>query len=774
VECCHRGTFDPGIGLPGRVWRSGTPAWIPDVAHDTNFPRSASALKEGLHGAFGAPILSGSETLGVIEFFSREIREPDPDLLEMMATIGSQIGQFMERKATEETLRRSEAQFRQLADSLAQIVWTARPDGDIDYLNRRWAEFTGLPQTVSNDAWGQILHPDDARRAGQRWTASLEGGSTFDMEVRLLDRKRQSYRWHLIRTVPVKDEAGRVVRWFGTSTDIHEQKRAEESARYLAQASAELAAVVNYESTLQKVVNLAVPHFADWSAVDLADSDGCLRRLAVAHQDPQKIALAHQLMQEYPPDPQARIGALAVLRTGRPELMGELPDELLVQGAKDERHLRLLRSLGLVSYICVPLVVSSRTLGVLTFATAESGRRYTEKDLTLALDLAQRAAVAIENTQLYQALHDADRRKDEFLATLAHELRNPLAPIRTGLQILRLAKEPPARERAREMMERQLGQMVRLVDDLLDISRITRNKLELRKARISLASAVENAVETARPLIDSRGHSLAVTLPSQAVYLDADLTRLAQVFWNLLNNAAKYTDPGGRIELSADCRDEEVVVAVRDNGIGIPAGAIPNLFTLFAQVDRSLERSQGGLGIGLALVKGLVEMHGGSVTVQSAGVGRGSEFVVRLPLARGTPRGEAAPNGQVNNDQGKRRILIVDDNRDATASLAMLLELQGHDTRTAHDGLEALDVAAAFLPEVVLLDIGMPKLNGYDAARRIRQEPWGREMVLVACTGWGQEEDRRRSLEAGFNTHLTKPVDPAALGKLLAGLLSPR
>jgi PAS domain S-box-containing protein len=373
-----------------------------------------------------------------------------------------------------------------------------------------------------------------------------------------------------------------------------------------------------------------------------------------------------------------------------------------------------------------------------------------------------------ERKRQEEALRDADRRKNEFLATLAHELRNPLAPIRTGLQILRLTNERAAWEEAREMMERQLGQMVRLVDDLLDISRITSNKLELRKARISLAAVIENAIETARPLIDAKGHSFTPTLPPQSVYLDADLTRLAQVFWNLLNNAAKYTDPGGSIELSAACQAHEVVVTVRDSGIGIPADAIPNLFIIFSQVDHSLERSQGGLGIGLALVKGLVEMHGGSVAVRSAGAGRGSEFVVRLPLAEGRPHESDTPAQEIKGQQARQRILVVDDNRDAAATLARLLTLLGHDTRTAHDGLEALDVAMAFQPDVVLLDIGMPKLNGFDVASRMRQQPWGKNAVLVACTGWGHEEDRRRSHEAGFNYHMVKPVDAAAIKKLLA------
>jgi PAS domain S-box-containing protein len=372
------------------------------------------------------------------------------------------------------------------------------------------------------------------------------------------------------------------------------------------------------------------------------------------------------------------------------------------------------------------------------------------------------------------ALREADRRKNEFLATLAHELRNPLAPLRTGLQVLRMSEDRAEQVQARAMMERQLAQMIRLIDDLLDISRITSNKLELRKARIALTSVIENAVETARPLIDSKGQTLSIQLPREPVYLNADLTRLAQVFWNLLNNSAKYTDPRGRIELIARTEGDELVVGVRDNGIGIPPESLSGLFTMFSQVDHSLVRAQGGLGIGLALVKGLVEMHGGRVEARSGGIGRGSEFIVRLPVARedsvdGAPRIERdAPSSS------RLRILIVDDNRDGAASLGMMLSLQGHDSRTAHDGLEALRLAAAFRPELILLDIGLPNLNGYDVCRRIRQEPWGREIYIVAVTGWGQEDDRRRSEEAGFDQHIVKPVDSTGLERLLARLSVPK
>lgn len=365
-----------------------------------------------------------------------------------------------------------------------------------------------------------------------------------------------------------------------------------------------------------------------------------------------------------------------------------------------------------------------------------------------------------------ESLRQSDRRKDEFLATLAHELRNPLAPIRNGLQLLKLTSDPATWEEARAMMERQLAQMVRLVDDLLDISRITRNQLELRKSPVELWAVVQSAVETARPQIEASGHTLTVTMPPTPIHLYADQTRLAQVFWNLLNNSAKYTEPGGRISLTAEVEGGEAVVTVQDNGIGIPAESLPRLFELFSQVDKSLERAQGGLGIGLALVRGLTEAHGGKVMVRSGGGGQGSAFEVRLPLSQEKPQADPLPDSARPITRG--RILVVDDSRDGAASLAMLLSVMGNDTRTAHDGLQGVELAEAFRPDLIVLDIGLPKLNGYDACRRIREQPWAKDILIVAATGWGQEEDRRRSQEAGFDHHLVKPVDAAEINKLLS------
>ncbi|WP_241023116.1 ATP-binding protein [Paraburkholderia sp. Ac-20340] len=372
-----------------------------------------------------------------------------------------------------------------------------------------------------------------------------------------------------------------------------------------------------------------------------------------------------------------------------------------------------------------------------------------------------------------QALREADRRKDEFLATLAHELRNPLAPIRNGLHILRLADAgSAAAQRTHDMLERQLDHMVRLVDDLMEVSRITGGKIELRREAVELGKVLRQAIDTSRAQIDAAGHQLTVSLPPEPLTLHADPVRLAQIVANLLNNAAKYTDPGGQIWLTASCNESlEAVVSIRDNGVGIAAAMLPKVFDLFIQgerAERTYSRAQGGLGIGLTLVRSLVELHGGTVEARSEGPGRGSEFVVRLPMA-------AAPHGDSRDERPAlpadtligRSILIVDDNRDAADSLGVLLELLGADVRIVRDGPAALTMIETWQPDVVLLDIGMPGMDGYEVARRVRAHPESADLVLIALTGWGQDEDRRRSKEAGIDFHLVKPVDMRALHRLL-------
>lgn len=388
---------------------------------------------------------------------------------------------------------------------------------------------------------------------------------------------------------------------------------------------------------------------------------------------------------------------------------------------------------------------------------------------TVSQDITQRKRMEDDLRRLAADLSEADRRKNEFLAMLAHELRNPLAPISNAVRALRLkGGDGTAVQSASEMLERQVAQMARLVDDLLDMSRITRGKIELRKECVELAPIIAQAADAVRPLCKRMNHQLTVRQPADPIYVDADPTRLAQVVANLLNNACKFTDEGGRISLVVEREADRVAIRVRDDGIGITSEQLPRLFDMFMQADTSLERSRDGLGIGLTLVKTLVEMHGGTVSVRSGGLGHGSEFVVRLPILAQAAKPAPGRSAIEPPDATRRRILIVDDNADGAESLAMLLALDGHETYTAHDGLAALEAAERLRPDVVLLDIGLPKLNGYEVCRRMRERPWGRDMLLVALTGWGQEEDRNRSREAGFDSHLVKPVDDQALRELLA------
>jgi PAS domain S-box-containing protein len=394
---------------------------------------------------------------------------------------------------------------------------------------------------------------------------------------------------------------------------------------------------------------------------------------------------------------------------------------------------------------------------------------------TVSQDVTERKALEDNLRRLAADLSEADRRKDEFLATLSHELRNPLAPLRNSLEILKRGNgQREFVPRALDTMERQLQQLVRLVDDLLDLSRITHNRIELRKGELDIASVIHQAVDASRPLAESAGHEIEVDVPPEPMYVLADPVRMTQIVDNLLNNAFKYTPQGGKVNVTARPQDNFAVVTVKDTGIGIPADKLESIFEMFTQLDRSLDRSQAGLGLGLTLVKRLVEAHGGTIEARSAGTGQGSEFIVRLPLM--AERSKTTPAASSSDDASlhAHRILIVDDNRDAAVSLATLLQITGHETFMSHDGRAAIEAAQKHRPDLVLLDIGLPTFNGYEVCRQIRGQPWGKEMVLIALTGWGQSEDRRKSRDAGFDGHLVKPVNYGDLVKMLRTLVAAR
>jgi signal transduction histidine kinase/CheY-like chemotaxis protein len=464
-----------------------------------------------------------------------------------------------------------------------------------------------------------------------------------------------------------------------------------------------------------------------------------------------------------------------VLRTGRPEVVSDLP---LTGSSAAAREPGPGGDHGvLASVAVVPLVAHSHTLGALSLALIGSGRRFDTDMLSIATELAGRAAIALDNARLYEKMQEQDRRKDEFLAMLAHELRNPLAPISNAVHVLRANGDNPARLTwAGEVIGRQLRLLVRLVDDLLDVSRITRGKIELKIETIDVARVIASAVETSRPYVDAQQHSLVVSLPSEPLRLKGDFARVAQILANLINNAAKYTDKGGQIGVAAARDGNDVVFRVNDSGMGIPKELLSTIFEPFRQIERTLDRSQGGLGVGLTLAKRLTEMQGGAISAYSDGPDHGSEFTVRLPGEFEARAIEAASAESALQPIPPldMRVLIVDDNRDAAHSTAVLLRSAGCSVDLAYDGEEAVRVVPTVRPDVVLLDLGLPKLDGYQVAERIRADRSNVKSLIIALSGYGQDEHRLRSKLAGFDYHLVKPIEPTALTGLLASLWSCR
>jgi signal transduction histidine kinase/DNA-binding response OmpR family regulator len=532
---------------------------------------------------------------------------------------------------------------------------------------------------------------------------------------------------------------------------------------FLAEASRVLAGSLDPAATAQALARLVVPVLADVAGLTLAGEPARAWQTELAWVCPGKPEVQTQWLQadEGPAD-ELRAGVDRVLDGGKTEHLSGL--DIPYPGMAADPALRIR------SAVVLPLRARARTLGALTLAYGASGRQHAPADLATAEDLASRAAIALDNARLHREVQQADRQKNEFLSMLAHELRNPLAPIRNAVEVMKLRGEVPEEFGwARDVIDRQIRQLTRLVDDLLDVSRITRGKIELRPEVLDLAAVAHQAVEASRPFVASKGHRLHVSLPPDPVRVHGDPARLAQVLTNLLVNAAKYTEEGGQIWLAARREGAEAVVSVRDTGVGIPPEMLAAVFDLFIQVDHAIDRSQGGLGVGLTLVKRLVELHGGTVTAHSEGASKGSEFVVRLPVADAAA--ESAPpgaNGTPARPARTLRVLVVDDNHDAADALASLLEKDGHHVRRAHDGPAALAAADAFGPDAVVLDLGLPGMDGYEVARRLRSKTRANKPLLVAVSGYGMEEDRRKSRQAGFDHHLIKPAELSALRSALA------
>ena len=554
-------------------------------------------------------------------------------------------------------------------------------------------------------------------------------------------------------------------------------ERANARFAFLAQASAALARSLEFDPTANELMRLAVPFLADAAALTFAGEEGIEARTELAWNS---ALTGEPLCRESVPVIECGWWRDAIARvqgSGVSESFPDLSGPYLTNGPAGPQP-EIPRGSPLHSLVIIPLLARGRTIGVISLGTTSAGRTIDADLVAVASDVASRAAIALDNALLYRKIHDQDRRKNEFLAMLSHELRNPLAPITNAVHVLQTNDTDAKRhDWAREVIGRQVKQLSRLVDDLLDVSRITQNKIELKIEAVDVAAVVAVAVETVRPLIDAQEHALSVLLPEQPMRIRGDFARLAQVLANLLNNAAKYTDRKGRIALIAEQEGAEIVFRIRDSGIGIPASALPTIFELFTQVEQTLDRSQGGLGIGLTLVERLVKMQGGSVSASSAGRNLGSEFTVRLPAMPVDQRvaaGRRAAERYNASSPGEFSVLIVDDNRDATDSMAMLLAMEGYDVRVAYDGPQALDSVRTARPDVILLDIGLPGMDGFQVAERVRADPENSSIVMVAVSGYGQEEHRSRSTQAGCDHHLVKPIEPAVVSELLASLHSTR
>jgi PAS domain S-box-containing protein len=670
--------------------------------------------------------------------------------------------QYDELLAAQEQLAESQQRLRAILDNTPAVVYVVDSQGRFLYVNRHWdALFRLGVEQVAGRLLEECFPQDTAEQLRANNLRVLEARTACQFEEAVL----QSDGWHtyLSVKVPLFDKAGVAYAVCGISTDITARKRAEE-------ASCERARLMSYTAEIGMALAQgdALPDvLRRCCEATVRGLDASLAGIWTFHEPENVLELqagaglgtpsleAHRRI----PAGSTIIGRVAQGRT--PHLTSAVPEDLQVLGPEEAR------SEELAAFAGFPLVVEGRLIGVMAMFAR---RPLSEAALEAMSAVANGVAVGIQRKQAEQALREDDRRKDEFLALLAHELRNPLAPIRNALGVMRLEPiEHPDLRWARDVLERQVEQLTRLVDDLLDVSRITRGKIALRKEPMAVSEVIARAVETSRPWIDERRHRLELSLPPEPILLLADPTRLTQAVANLINNAAKYTEPGGRIEVSALRAAGEAVLRVRDTGVGIAPEMLPDIFNMFTQVDRSLDRSQGGLGIGLTLVRRLVELHDGSVKAYSDGPGHGSEFVIRLPCLPGSAGAERQAEAPPPRRDLPRtcRILIVDDNHDAANSLSRLLRISGYESSAAYGGVQALEMAQANPPDVVLLDIGMPGMDGYDVARGLRALPGMERVVLVALTGYGQEGDRRLTEAAGFELHLVKPVDLAELHALL-------
>ena len=763
------------------------------------YPRLAGAKVQGRRAQafWSVPLIAEGQALGLfgVGFFGP--RQFSVDERAFVGTLANQCAQALLRASRTQAEEEARQWFSTTLRSIGDAVIATDEHGKIQFLNPVAARLTGYGEA---EALGQpleavfhIISEHSRAVVESPVTKVLREGKVVGLANHTLLLPRKGPEIPIDDSgAPIRNEAGQIVGVVLVFRDVSFEKRHESRNAFLVKAGEALVESLDYEATLATVARLAVPHLADWCAVNLVDGAGRVKQVAVAHVDPSKVRLAEELSLRYPPSgDDAR-----VIRTGKSELYTEIPEQLLLAQARDPEHLRITRELDLKSAIVVPLRTRQGILGSMTFVYAGTERRYSQDDLVFIEELARRAAMAIENSIALKAAHEAhdrerwlreeaertNRLKDDFLATASHELRTPLNAILGWTLMLRRSASNPDTDRALGIVERNARAQAKLIEDVLDVSRIVSGKLVLTLKTTTVSAAARAAIETVTPAAAAKGIVVRAELEAEPALITADPDRLQQVIWNLLSNSVKFTPKSGRVTLRTYREGSEACVMIEDNGEGIRPELLSAIFEPFQQADSSTTRRHGGLGLGLAIVRQLVEAHGGSVQGSSEGPGKGSRFIVRLPVRAvaavseeaddstpGVPAPKGGASGQLRLD--RLRVLVVDDEHDARQLIHEILHQHGAEVTMVSSAAEARQAVLAATPDAIVSDVGMAGEDGYAFIRKLRAE--GSRTPAVALTAYATPQDARRALDAGFQRHITKPVEPLMLVRVLASLVQP-
>jgi len=672
-----------------------------------------------------------------------------------------------------------QARFQILAEAIPHLVWMTDSQGKINYLNQRWADYFGVAlEDHRSETIMKNIHPDDIDAVRRTWLFAYENSGVIEGEFRLRKQDGQ-YRWHLNRALPLKDVDGRILNWFGTCTDIQDQKAAQQRQLFLVEASDLLTSTLDYHKTINRLTELVVPQIADWCSVHIIDHTSELRLLSVQARNPELNEMGKTLDSVY--SHRLGVGAYKVVKTLVPEMVSDITSQMIDAHIVDDEHGRLLQRLNLRSYLCVPMIVRDEVLGALTMLMTESGRLFGEADFRLAQDLARRAAVAIDNARLYRDAQIASRSKDEFLATLSHELRTPINVIQGWVDLLQ--NEPMDQinyEEALKTLDRNIKLQARLINDLLDVSRIIAGKMSLQFQPVGVAPIIDETVASYSLIAHEKKIKLLFEKKVQddcMLMAHGDGTRIDQVLRNLLSNALKFTPAGGTVCVRLWCDEKTIFLQVEDSGYGIDPRFQPFVFEAFRQEDSSTTRNHGGLGLGLAIVKHIVEAHKGKVEVASKGKNRGAAFTVTLPRIFGSSALSKGIAGEEEHSKHSKtdghtqvlsgvRVLVIDDAEDVLSLLELWLKKHGADVIAANSAFEALKILDnGAEPNVILSDIGMPGLDGYGFIRRVRarSSQLGGKTPAAALTAYATEEEAKKAVAAGFQVHLAKPISSWAV-----------